>query len=137
MLISEFARRAGISPDTVRFYVRKGLIQPELGQKGGSNPYQIFTAEHLDTAKIIKLAQTLGFTLREIAILGQEYAAVGMSLERRTAIMRSQLEKIEAKARQIEAVRAYMRDKIAWMEGGETGPEPRFLDRDCALKEKG
>lgn len=134
MLISEFARRAGISQDTVRFYIRKGLIRPEVGIKGGANPYQIFTEEHLEAAKIIKLAQTLGFTLREIASLGEEYAAAGMSVERRIAIMRGQLEKFEAKAQQIAAVSAYVRAKIAWMEAGEKGAAPRFNGIDCTVK---
>ncbi len=31
MLIGEFARRAGLSQDTVRFYVRKGLLAPQSG----------------------------------------------------------------------------------------------------------
>jgi len=131
MLISEFARRAAISPDTVRFYVRKGLIRPETGARGGSNPYQIFSEEHLDTARIIKLAQTLGFTLREIAVLGKEYAAAGLSRERRIAIMRTQLDRLDAKAAQIGAVRDYVRAKIAWMEKGEKGPEPRFKELSC------
>jgi MerR family regulatory protein len=34
MLISEFARAAGLSRDTVRFYVRRGLLAPLAGNKG-------------------------------------------------------------------------------------------------------
>ncbi len=131
MLISEFARQAGISTDTVRFYVRKGLLKPEQSVKGGANPYQIFSEDHLDTARIIKLAQSLGFTLREIADLGEEYASAGMSLDRRLEIMRSQCDRFDAKAKQINAVRQYMRCKIAWMENGEKGPEPRFGNTAC------
>ena len=72
MLISEFARRAGMSIDTVRFYIRKGLLAPATGAKGGSNPYQIFTEAHLEGARIIRMAQGLGFSLREIAALAAE-----------------------------------------------------------------
>jgi DNA-binding transcriptional MerR regulator len=69
MLISEFARAAEMSVDTVRFYVRKGLLQPETGMKGGANPYQIFTPEHVEQARMIRMAQGLGFSLREISAL--------------------------------------------------------------------
>ena len=38
-------------------------------------PYQIFTDEHVDLARIIKLAQSLGFSLKEIAAFNDEYRA--------------------------------------------------------------
>ena len=42
MLISEFARRTALSVDTVRYYVRAGLMTPQQGTRGGRNPYQEF-----------------------------------------------------------------------------------------------
>ncbi len=43
MLISEFARATGLSRDTVRFYVRLGLLQTQATEKrGGRRPYQVF-----------------------------------------------------------------------------------------------
>ena len=75
MLISEFARATGLTRDTVRFYVRRGLLKPLAGNKGGSNPYQVFTHEHVQTARAIRMAQSLGFSLREIGVLNVEYQA--------------------------------------------------------------
>ncbi len=72
MLISEFARRAGLPTDTVRYYVRLKLLRPETNGKGGSNPYQVFTAEHLLAAKIIRTAQSLGMPLKEILAISQQ-----------------------------------------------------------------
>jgi len=57
MLISEFARAAGLTPDTVRFYVKRGLLKPLAGKKGGSNPYQVFTDEHVQMARTVRIAQ--------------------------------------------------------------------------------
>ncbi len=131
MLISEFARRAALTPDTIRFYVRKGLIKPEQSAKGGSNPYQIFTEEHLDAARLIRLAQSLGFSLREIAAIGDEYAMAGLTTRRKIELMQGQLDQLDAKAEQINAVRKFFRAKIAWLEKGEKGPEPRFNDTAC------
>lgn len=126
MLISEFARRAGLSVDTVRFYVRKGLIAPATGRKGGSNPYQIFAAEHLEAARIVRMAQGLGFSLREIAALAEEYNAGGMTPARSLELMRGQLARLEEKAAQVNAMVDYTRAKVAWLEGGQQGPEPQF-----------
>jgi MerR family transcriptional regulator, copper efflux regulator len=41
MLISEFTRATGLSRDTVRFYVRRGLLAPLAGNKGGSSLCQV------------------------------------------------------------------------------------------------
>jgi hypothetical protein len=38
MLISEFVRRTGLARETVRYYVRFGLLQPQATQKGGRHP---------------------------------------------------------------------------------------------------
>ncbi len=137
MLISEFARAAGLTPDTVRFYVRRGLIKPETNGKGGTNPYQLFTEEHLDRAQAIRMGQSLGFSLKEIAALNDEYeAAGGFSLERSAALMRHQLARLEEKASQLEAMVAYTRTKIAWLDGGGVGPEPKFGDYAACMDKR-
>ena len=69
MLISEFARKTGLTIDTVRFYVHRGLLTPEMNGKGGRNPYQVFTAENV-RAKFICTAQSLGLSLKDLAAIG-------------------------------------------------------------------
>jgi DNA-binding transcriptional MerR regulator len=126
MLISEFARAAGLSTDTVRFYIRRGLLVPDSNGKGGRNPYQIFTAEHVQTARLIRMAQSLGMSLKEIALIGEEHRAGGISRERSIEIMSDQLARLERKAAELEAMAGYLRAKLAWLNGGEKGPEPDF-----------
>ncbi|MCW4463383.1 MerR family transcriptional regulator [Sphingomonas sp. BT-65] len=134
MLISEFAKRAGLSVDTVRFYIRKGLLAPGTGVKGGSNPYQLFTAEHLEVARAIRMAQGLGFTLREIATLAAEYNA-GMTAARSLELMQAQLARLEEKAAQLGAMIDYTRAKVAWLEGGQQGGEPVLGDYEgCSTR---
>jgi MerR family copper efflux transcriptional regulator len=137
MLISEFARAAGLTPDTVRFYVRRGLIKPETDGKGGTNPYQLFTEEHLDRARAIRMGQSLGFSLKEIGALNDEYeAAGGFSLERSAELMRSQLARLEEKAGQLNEMLAYTRAKIAWLDTGGVGPEPKFRAYEACLDKR-
>lgn len=125
MLISEFARTSGLSVDTVRFYVRKGLLRPETTAKGGARPYQIFKAEHVEAAHIIRTAQSLGFSIKEIVALNEEYRAAGVSTKRSVAIMQSQIGRLQEKADQLAQLISYMRAKITWLEKGSRGPEPR------------
>src|ERR1700677_4903846 len=122
MLISEFARAAGLTSDTVRFYVRRGLLKPLAGKKGGSNPYQVFTAEHVEMARAIRMAQSLGFSLREIAVLNVEYQAKRITPSRGAEILRGQLARLQEKAAHVNAMMGYIRAKLAWLESGGKGP---------------
>src|ERR1700741_1267507 len=118
MLISEFARATGLSTDTVRFYVRRGLLTPETSSKGGRNPYQIFSAEHVRIARLIRVAQSLGMSLKEIAAIGKEYRNGGLTRARSIEIMMAQLMQLEHKAAELDAMQRYLRAKIAWMKNG-------------------
>jgi DNA-binding transcriptional MerR regulator len=126
MLISEFARAAGLSVDTVRFYVRRGLLRPETGRKGGSNPYQEFREAHVDAARLIRMSQTLGFSLREIGAMAAEYYGGGMTPERSREIMADQLARLEQKSSELNAMLGYIRAKLDWIDGGQMGDEPSF-----------
>jgi|ERR1700722_4634491 MerR family copper efflux transcriptional regulator len=124
MLISEFALTTGFSRETVRFYVRLGLLHPQTTLKGGRNPYQQFGREDLATAELIRIGQTLGLSLKEIASLMEKRRKGKLPLRGRIDMMKSQLAKLDAKAIELERLRAYVRAKIAWQEDGEKGPEP-------------
>ena len=124
MLMSEFARRTGLTTDTVRFYVRRGLITPETSAKGGRNPYQVFTADHVRAARIIRTAQSLGMSLKEIAAISRARREGRMSRDRSIEVLKAQLRELEAKAKQIGALRLFLCAKLDWLAGGEKGPPP-------------
>lgn len=126
MLISEFARATGLTRDTVRFYVRRGLLTPETNAKGGRHPYQSFTAADVQAAKVIRAAQSLGMSLKEIAAISEERRAGRITRERSIEIVSGQLLRLEAKAAELEAMKAYLRAKIDWLTGGEQGRQPDF-----------
>ncbi|MBD8706483.1 MerR family transcriptional regulator [Pseudomonas sp. CFBP 13711] len=62
MKIGEVAVRAGVSVDALRFYEEKGLIKPQRSANG----YRHYPDETLQLVGYIKLAQQLGFSLKEI-----------------------------------------------------------------------
>lgn len=128
MLIGEFARRSGLGQDTVRFYVRKGLLAPQLGAKGGRNPYQIFTDRDVSTARMIRFAQSLGMPLREIAAIATELRREGLTREREIELMEAQLAKLRQKAVELAGLTNYLRAKLDWVARGKPGDEPRFSD---------
>ena len=132
MLIGEFGQPTGLSQDTVRFYVRKGLLAPQLGAKGGRNPYQIFTEREASTARMIRFAQSLGMPLKEIAEIAAELQREGLSRKREIEIMEVQL-KLEQKAAELAALTSYLRAKRDWVARGKPGDEPRFSDAATCL----
>lgn len=127
MLIAEFCRRAELTRDAVRLYVKLGLIKPDTGV-AGSNRYQHFHDSDVDRVALIKIGQQLGFTLKQIVTLNQEYEAGDMDSARRLAVMQAQLAQVEEKATQLGKLQNYLHAKIAWIEGGECGEEPAFCD---------
>lgn len=124
MLISDFARVCGLSVDTVRFYIKRGLLTPERTVKGGANPYQIFSRADVEMARTVRLAQSLGFTLKDIEAMAVAYRTGTLTPDRGAQIMRDQLVQLEKKAAALAVMTAYVKAKIAWIEGGRQGDEP-------------
>ncbi|KXV22102.1 MerR family transcriptional regulator [Gluconobacter japonicus] len=127
MLIGEFARRAGLSQDTVRFYVRKGLLRPQTGSRGGRNPYQEFTEWDLQTARIVRFGQSLGMSLKELTAINDEMVQDGLSDERAVMLMQEQIDRLAGKASEINTLIQYLWAKCQWIQSGKEGPEPSFL----------
>ncbi|KXV27928.1 helix-turn-helix domain-containing protein [Gluconobacter japonicus] len=127
MLIGEFAQKTGLSQDTVRFYVRKGLLRPQAGLRGGRNPYQEFTERDLQTAQIVRFGQSLGMSLKELTAINDEMVQDGLSDERAVMLMQEQIDRLSGKASEIETLIQYLRAKCQWIQSGKEEPEPSFL----------
>lgn len=125
MLISAFAKATGLSSDTIRFYVRKGLLKPQRTAKGGSSPYQIFSTDDVTTARIIRLQQSLGYSLGEIAALNEEYRLGASSKARTAEVLQRQIGKLEEKKAQIEAALEFLHAKLEWVKAGKPSGKAR------------
>ena len=126
MLISDFARVTGLTRDTVRFYARLGLLRPRTNGKGGRHPYSVFTDEDVRAAEIIRISQSLGMSLKEIASIIEERRNGELSRERSLEITRAQLARLQGKATELEMMISYVRAKIAWLTRGKQGRQPDF-----------
>ena len=61
--IGELARLAGVRPDTLRFYERKGVLPRPPRRPSG---YRAYAPEAADLVRFIKRAQELGFSLQQV-----------------------------------------------------------------------
>jgi MerR family transcriptional regulator, copper efflux regulator len=128
MLISEFARTVELPVDTIRFYIAKGLLKPGRSVKGGSNPYQVFKREDVTAARMIRLQQTLGFTLGEIRDLNEEYLAGEPSTERTLEVLQSQIDRLQDRKLALDAALSFLHAKLDWIKSGKPGDAPLLED---------
>lgn len=63
LLIGRLAKLSGITPDTVRFYERSGLLPKPMRTDSG---YRVYDDTSLSQVRFIRKAQSLGFSLDEI-----------------------------------------------------------------------
>ena len=124
MLIAEFAEITGLTRDAVRFYVKHGLLRPHVERLG--NRYQHFDEADIERVMLIQTAQSLGFTIRQIKGFSDEFEAGKMDRARQISVLSEQLAALEKQARTFNAMRVYLKKKIAWMEGGEVGAPPQL-----------
>ncbi|MGH7948711.1 MAG: MerR family transcriptional regulator [Candidatus Binataceae bacterium] len=66
MLITQAARIAGVNPQTLRYYERRGLVRP-IGRRDSG--YREYTDSAVRLVRFVKRAQELGFSLDEVAEL--------------------------------------------------------------------
>jgi DNA-binding transcriptional MerR regulator len=66
MRTSEVGRLAGVSPDTIRLYERRGLVRAPRRTSAGHRQYPPETVERV---KLVRRAVALGFTLDELRVI--------------------------------------------------------------------
>jgi Hg(II)-responsive transcriptional regulator len=97
MKIGTVARKAGFSVDTVRYYERRGLINPATRSASG---YRQYSTEDIRRLRFIQHAKELGFTLEEIRQLlalrsgGSDCTRVRQIAEIKAAEIRKRIEKL-------------------------------------------
>ncbi len=64
--IGALAKQVGLGPGALRYYERLGLLVPSRRTASG---YRVYPAEAVRRLRFIRRAQTLGFSLEEVATL--------------------------------------------------------------------
>lgn len=72
MRVQEVATQVGMTPHTIRYYHKLGLLSPN---RDPFNDYRRFDSDALERLRFVKRAKTLGFSLAEIReIVGMSHA---------------------------------------------------------------
>jgi MerR family copper efflux transcriptional regulator len=117
MLISEFACAAGLKTDTVRYYVKRGLLRPEQSGKGGQNPYHIFSERDVQEALMIRVLKVLGLSLASIETLLDDKRKGLVSKDDEIAFIEERRRILLGRAEQMQKLGYYLQLKVDWLKG--------------------
>ncbi|KAA9150976.1 MerR family transcriptional regulator [Microbacterium lushaniae] len=106
----ELASRAGVNPETIRYYERRGLLGNPERTLGG---HRIYDEDAVTLLRVIKAAQALGFTLMEIEELIETGSHAHRRRPRLAESARAKLAEVEAKMRALDQMAGTLREVIA------------------------
>ena len=120
--VAELARRAEVTPDTVRYYERAGLLRCTHRSAAG---YRHYGEAELDRLRFIQGAQRLGLRLREIRDLLQVRDTGACPCEPAETLLRRRMAEIDQEIVRLSALRADLEQMLTAIPGpGCPDPEP-------------
>lgn len=108
MRIGDLASRAGVSTDALRLYEKQGLIQADRWPNG----YRDFSNGTEEVVKLIRLAQSLGFSLAEIGALMRGMNG-GLSQDQVSELLGSKLAEIDARIAGMQKLRDVVQTRLS------------------------
>lgn len=133
--IGELATLSDLTPDTLRYYERLGLVSPVARTEGGFRVYGPATRARL---RFIKHAQRLGLALHEIRDLVAYQDHGGLDRCRHVRdLLRAKLAELEAKLRELEEFRGTLSSYLLVCEQtlSRKRPTARGLEPKCPVIE--
>lgn len=110
MNIGKLADATGVSPDTLRYYEKGGLIAPP---KRAANGYRHYDESHVSRVRFVRSAQALGFSLAEIREIVPQLDAGTFRRHEIEARLHAKLAEIDAHIRQLEVLRRELQGTFA------------------------
>ena len=103
MKVSQVARQAGVSPDSVRFYEKEGLLPPAPRSPSGYRQYDGSTAQRI---RFIKGAQEMGLKLTEIRELLDIQDRGACPCGHTKTLVERRMDEIDAEMKRLSQLRA-------------------------------
>ncbi len=118
MTRGEVAEKAGVNPETLRYYERKGLIPEPPRSDGG---FRLYDEHYVDRLRFIRRAKDLGFTLAEIKGLLDLRVDDEATCRDVKSRAEEKLDGVEEKIRDLRRIRDALTQLASACEGGR-GP---------------
>ncbi|MBI1259011.1 MAG: MerR family transcriptional regulator [Chloroflexi bacterium] len=111
MRISELARQADLTPDTIRFYEKMGLLDESHFSRQENN-YRDYHESALARLELVRFGQEAGFKLAEMAGVLRAWENDEITREQKRAFFLQRLEQIALQMEKLEAMRTYVLEKL-------------------------
>jgi len=108
--VKELAKRTGVTPDTVRHYVRIGLLKP---RRNPGNRYKLFADADVRRLHFIRQAKSLGYTLDEIEKIFHDSSRGRSPCPRVRDIIHSRIHENRVRLAELNALQQRMEDALA------------------------
>ncbi|MCF2133749.1 MULTISPECIES: Cd(II)/Pb(II)-responsive transcriptional regulator [Burkholderiaceae] len=105
MKIGELAKRAGCTPETVRFYEKEGLLP--VAARTGAN-YRAYGEAHLDRLRFVRNCRALDMTHDEIRVLLQAADAPARDCGAIDALVDEHLRHVSMRIDELQQLRAQL-----------------------------
>ncbi|HZR24293.1 MAG TPA: heavy metal-responsive transcriptional regulator [Vicinamibacterales bacterium] len=110
MTIGTFATRAGVTPHTVRYYERIGLLPTPMR---AANGYRVYPEALLNRIALVRHAQQFGFPLRDLIQFLAVRERGGKPCHDVRAAAQRMLEQVDRDIDRLRTKRAHMRRTLA------------------------
>ncbi|MBK9346427.1 MAG: heavy metal-responsive transcriptional regulator [Burkholderiales bacterium] len=119
MNISQLAKMAEVSTDTVRYYEKQGLISAPERQENG---YRRYTEEHAKAVRFVRGAQALGFSLTEIRAIVPQLAQGAIGRTDIEQHLQTKMAQIDAHIQQMQTLKTELAATFASLRCAPTQP---------------
>ena len=109
MNVTQLARRAGTTADTVRHYTELGLLRPA---RNPANGYREYGKNDLSRLNFSLQARSLGFTLQDISALIAESDAGHSPCQHTRSLIEQRLAEVEARIAELTRLSERMRSAM-------------------------
>ncbi|GGG70120.1 MerR family transcriptional regulator [Paenibacillus radicis (ex Gao et al. 2016)] len=112
MKIHVLAQKTGLTPPTIRYYEKEGLLTIRHVVRGENN-YRDYTEEAVEHLQFIKRVQKVGFTLMEIKAVMEEKKGSKLEISRSIELLREKMIEMDSRKLELEQAQALLSRMLA------------------------
>ncbi|GIO29121.1 MULTISPECIES: MerR family transcriptional regulator [Paenibacillus] len=108
MKIHMLAQKTGLTPPTIRYYEKEGLLDKRHVERMDNN-YRNYTEEAVEHLRLIKKVQAAGFTLGDIKAIMKEKGELSRVVE----LLQEKMKEMDCRKKELEQTQELLARMIA------------------------